>query len=46
MTATCRVLRYIKGTPDYGILLQASSDLQLSTYWDSDGELARLHDAP
>jgi len=36
MAAACWVLRYIKGTPDCGILLQANSKLQLSTYCDSD----------
>ena len=36
MTAACRVLRYIKGTPDCGILLHANTDLNLIGYCDSD----------
>ena len=36
MAAECRVLHYVKDTPDSGILLQENSELQLSTYCDSD----------
>ena len=36
MITTYRVLRYIKGTPDYSILLQAQGYLTLVGYCDSD----------
>ena len=36
MHAASRVLRYVKGTPDCGILLQANQGLQLSAYCDYD----------
>jgi len=36
MNAACRVLRYIKGSPDYGLLLLAPNDLTLVSYCDSD----------
>lgn len=34
--ATCRILRYIKGSPDLGILLRADSNLQVYAYYDPD----------
>ena len=36
MNAACRVLQYIKGTPDCGILLHTANDLTLIGYCDSD----------
>ena len=36
MNATRRVLRYIKGSPDCGIMIHAHRDLQLSAYCDSN----------
>ena len=36
MHAAGRVLRYIKGTPDCGILLSTQNDLRLVSYCDSD----------
>lgn len=34
--ATLQVVRFLKGTPDQGILLRADSPLQLVAYCDSD----------
>jgi len=36
MDATCRVLRYLKGTPSYVILLRSDCDLQVRAYCDAD----------
>jgi len=36
MNAVRRVLRYIKGSPDCGIVIHAHCDLQLIAYCDSD----------
>jgi len=34
--ASCRVLRYLKDTPGYGILLRSHCDLQIRAYCDVD----------
>ncbi|KAF5449222.1 hypothetical protein F2P56_029693 [Juglans regia] len=36
MTAATRVLRYIKGSPRYGIFFSSSSGVNITTYTDSD----------
>lgn len=36
MNAAHRVLRYIKGTPGYGILMKSDCDLQIRAYCDAD----------
>ncbi|XP_019258783.1 PREDICTED: uncharacterized protein LOC109236995 [Nicotiana attenuata] len=40
MEAALRVVRYIKGAPGMGLLMEAGSIDQLSAYCDSDGHLA------
>jgi hypothetical protein len=36
LTAMTRILRYLQGTPDYGLLLHHSSSSDLIVYKDAD----------
>jgi hypothetical protein len=41
LTAMKRILRYLLGTSDYGLLLRRSSSSNLVVYTDADGRLSR-----